>query len=123
MLGLGKGANSNVALTLGNTGAASDSVLARANKGVLIVAPANGTSPANLGVAERLLVNGGVATHNGMVNASIVGRNNDSGASGDFLTYGVNGFAAASYTAGLGGGASSIANMSATAATMPRIAA
>ena len=119
LLGLAKGANTSLTLTLGNAGAEAGSVLTRTNNGVLIVAPANGTSPANLGVAERLLVNGGVATNtdNGMASASVAGRNNDSGETGDFLTYGTNGFGVASYTEGLGGGAASIANVTATTAT------
>ena len=115
-LDLAKGANTSLTLTLGNASAASESVLARAGSGVLIVAPANGT--ANLGATERLLVNGGVPTHNGMVGASIVGRDSDdSGNTGDFLTYGANGFTVANYTDGLGGGADSIANLTATTAT------
>lgn len=117
VLSLAKGANSSVTLTLGNAGAATESVLTRANSGVLIVAPSNGTSAANLGIAERVLVNGGVSTLNGMVSASIAGRNNDSEKTGDFLTYGANGFEVASYTEGLAGGATSIANVSATTAT------
>ena len=116
-LHLAKGANNSVALTLGNAGAASESVLVRTNSGALVVAPSGGTSGANLGAAERLLVNGGVAVNNGMVSASVVGRNNDGWESGDFLTYGASGFAAASYTEGLGGGASSVAAVTANTAT------
>ncbi len=116
-LHLAKGANNGVALTLGNAGASAASVLVRTNSGALVIAPSGGTSGANLGAAERLLVNGGVAVNNGMVSASIVGRNNDGRDSGDFLTYGANGLVAASYTEGLGGGASSVANVTANTAT------
>ena len=116
-LGLAKGANTSLTLTLGNAGAEAGSVLTRTNNGVLIVAPANGTSPANLGVAESLLVNGGAPANNGMVSASIVGRDTGSAGTGDFLTYGTNGFATASYTDGLGGGSASIANLTATTTT------
>ena len=116
-LHLAKGSNNSVTLTLGNAGAAAESALVRTNSGALVVVPSGGTSGANLGAAERLLVNGGVTTLNGMVSATIAGRNNDGRDSGDFLTYGDNGFVAASYTEGLGGGASSIANVTANTAT------
>ena len=113
-----KGANTSLTLTLGNAGAGDGSVLARADNGVLIVAPTNGISSANLGATERLLVNGGVPTHNGMADASIAGRDNDTTDSGGFLTYnGTNGVVAANYTNGLGGGADSLADITSDTAT------
>lgn len=117
LLRFSKGTNSSVALTLGNAGAAAESVLLRADYGTLVIAPTNGTSAANLGAAERLFVSGGVATHNGMVSASVVGRNNDARQSGELLAYGANGFERAAYADGLGGGADSIANVTNASAT------
>jgi autotransporter-associated beta strand protein len=110
ILGLSKGGNSSVTLTLGNSGAAAESVLARTNRSVLALIPSAGT--AMLGSTEKLLVNGGVTLVNGMASASLFGvHNSDDRLPCDFLTYGVNGFQAASYTAGLGGGSTSLANV------------
>ena len=109
-LGLSKGSDSSVALTLGNSGAAAESVLVRTNRSVLAIIPAAGT--ATLGSTEKLLVNGGVTLVNGMASASLFGvHNSDDRLPCDFLTYGANGFQTASYTAGLGGGSASLANV------------
>jgi autotransporter-associated beta strand protein len=109
-LGLAKGNDTSVTLTLGNSGAAIESVLVRSNRGVLAISPSSGT--AALGSTEKLFVNGGVTTVNNMV-SSVFGVHNDDRKSCDFLTYGVNGFQVATYTAGIGGGATSIANVTA----------
>lgn len=112
IVGLSKGSDTSVTLTLGNSGAAANSVLVRTNNSMLAIIPVNGTVAANLGLNEKLLVNGGVPTVNGMVSASIfgVGTGNDRKPC-DFLTYGANGFVLPTYTAGLVGGSTSIANV------------
>lgn len=108
-LGLSKMSDASVTLTLGNSGAAAESVLARADSGVLAVIPASGT--AALGSTEKVIVNGGVATADGRIPA-LFGVHNDDRRSCDFLTYdAVNGIKVASYTEGLEGGASAIANV------------
>ena len=110
-----RGSHSALAVTLGNSGAAAGSVLSRAGNGVLAVWPGTGT--ATLGGSEKLRVNGGVATVNGMVPA-VIGVHNDDRRSCDFLTYdAADGFKVATYTAGLGGGAASLANVTANTAT------
>ncbi len=110
ILGLAKGGNSSVTLTLGNSGAAAESVLVRTNRSVLALIPAAGTT--TLGITEKMFVNGGVTLVNGMASASLFGvHTSDDRLPCDFLTYGVNGFQAASYTAGLGGGSTSLANV------------
>jgi fibronectin-binding autotransporter adhesin len=72
--------------------------LASTAKGTLVIAPAGGTAASNFGVNEIVTVTGGVPTTNGIVNSSIIGQNNDSNASGDFLNYGANGFVLATYS-------------------------
>lgn len=115
ILGLAKGGNSSVTLTLGNSGAAAESVLVRTNRSVLAIIPASGM--ASLGSTEKLLVNGGVTLVNGMASASLFGvHNSDDRLPCDFLTYGANGFQTASYTAGLGGGSASLANVTTNSA-------
>ena len=109
IVGLSKVSDTSVTLTLGNSGAAANSVLVRTNNSTLAIISANGM--AALGVTEKLLVNGGVPIINGMASASLFGVNNDDRKSCDFLTYGANGFALPTYTAGLGGGVTSIANV------------
>jgi autotransporter-associated beta strand protein len=91
-------ANGNPSLTFSAGGSGgSMSNLLRSGRGTLVIAPGSGT--AALGATEQFLVQGGVSVlPTGIVNPSIVGRNNDAGASGDFLTYGTNGFARAAYT-------------------------
>ena len=108
-LKLAKGSDTGVTLTLGNSGAAANSVLVRTNRGVLAISPGAGT--AALGSTEKLLVNGGVTLVNSMASASLFAIHNDDRRSCDFLTYGGNGFQTASYTAGLGGGSASLANV------------
>lgn len=116
-VGFSKGGDSSVALTLGNVGAVADSVLVRTNSGVLAVIPGNGTATSNLGANEKLLVNGGVAMVNGMVPA-VIGVHNDDRRSIDFLIYDPTaGFEVATYTAGLDGGATSLANVTASMST------
>ena len=115
ILGLSKGSDSSVTLTLGNSGAAAESVLVRTNRSVLAIIPSAGT--ATLGSTEKLLVNGGVTLVNGMASASLFGvHNSDDRLPCDFLTYGANGFQTASYTAGLGGGSASLANVTTNSA-------
>ena len=115
LLSVSKMSDSSVTLTLGNSGAAAESVLVRTNSGVLAVLPANGT--ATLGSSEKVVVNGGVATVNGMASAVFGVHNTDDRLPCDFLTYGANGFQTAPYTAGLGGGAASIANVTTNSAS------
>jgi autotransporter-associated beta strand protein len=114
-IGLAKGSDTSVTLTLGNSGAASESVLVRTNRGVLAIVPAAGT--ATLGSTEKLLVNGGVTLVNGMASASLFAIHNDDRKSCDFLTYGGNGFQTVTYAAGLGGGATAIANVTTNSTT------
>jgi autotransporter-associated beta strand protein len=88
-----QGNETSVSVTVGGTGA----VLNRVNNGTLVIAAGLGT--ANLGNTEQFIINGTAPTvTNGIVNTAIVGQNDDSNASGDFLTYGANGFALATYT-------------------------
>jgi autotransporter-associated beta strand protein len=95
-------ANGNNSLTFtigGNTDGITPN-LSRVGNGTLVINAADGT--ANLGTIDRLIVSGSggnlPAVTNGIVAPYIVGQNNDANASGDFLTYSVNGFAIASYT-------------------------
>jgi autotransporter-associated beta strand protein len=88
-----KGARNGVTLTLSPT-------ITRSGNGTLVVIPANGI--AALGSSESLKgsVFGATALTNGIVNTSIVGQNNDSNLSGDFLTFtSSNGFKVATYAA------------------------
>ncbi|MGA2441417.1 MAG: autotransporter-associated beta strand repeat-containing protein, partial [Tepidisphaeraceae bacterium] len=95
-INLKQGNETNVIVTVGNAGAGG-SVLNRVNNGTLVIAAALGT--ANLGGTEQFIVTGAAPTlTNGIVNTAIVGQNNDSNASGDFLTYGGTGFALGAYS-------------------------
>jgi fibronectin-binding autotransporter adhesin len=106
---LDKGSASSLTYTLGNAGAAANSVLVRStsgtssnanNNGSLIITAGSGL--ANLGTAngEKLVINGGVALTNTIVNTSIIGRNGDATGSGSFLTYdNTDGFKVATYSA------------------------
>ncbi|MDX9866420.1 MAG: autotransporter-associated beta strand repeat-containing protein [Kiritimatiellia bacterium] len=115
MLRPARGSQSSLSVTLGAAGAAENSVLKRDTYGVLAIWPGAGT--ATLGGTEKVLVNGGVATVNGMVPA-VFGIHNDDRRSCDFLTYdATDGFSVAAYTSGLGGGDTSIANVTANAST------
>jgi len=110
-----RGSQTSLSVTFGPAGAAADSVLTRDAYGVLAIWPGAGT--ATLGVTEKVLVNGGVATVNGAV-PTVFGIHNDDRRSCDFLTYdATDGFKVAAYTAGLGGGDTSIANVTANAST------
>jgi autotransporter-associated beta strand protein len=92
ILGVKNGSNPSETVTIGNSGAASNSVLTRSGNGTLVLY-VNGTGAtlaSNLGSAMgatmQVLVQGGVSTTNGIVNPSIVG-DNSSNSNGDFLTY------------------------------------
>ena len=114
VLSFSRMSNSSVTLALGNSGAAAESVLVRTNRGVLAVIPANGT--ATLGSTEKVVVNGGVSTVNGMVPAVFGVHNTDDRLPCNFLTYGASGLQAATYTVGLDGGSTSIANVTTNSA-------
>ncbi len=87
----------NLTLTLGNSGAGANSVLNRNGYGALIIAANSGMT--NLGLTEKVIVNGGVPVNNGMVAPYILGRNNDGNANLDFLTYdNTKGFITATYS-------------------------
>ena len=117
LLRLTRGSNTRVTLTLGNSGAAANSVLVRTNNSVLAIYTPVGTA-LTLGGTERLFVNGGVPTVNGMVSASLYGVCNSDRNPCEFLTYdGTVGFTNVAYTTGLGGGASSIATVTTNTAT------
>lgn len=114
-LRLARGSNTGLSVMLGAIDAASESVLVRTNSGVLAIVPGAGT--AALGVSEKLVVKGGVATVNGAV-PTVFGIHSDDRKSCDFLTYDVtDGFKVAAYASGLGGGETSIANVTANAST------
>jgi fibronectin-binding autotransporter adhesin len=102
-------------------GAGSGNVLSRSGNGVLVIA----TNAVDLGGNEQFKVNGTAPTingTNGMTSASLVTVNGGTASSGDFVTYGANGFAAdtANYTARSGTmaagttGANEITNINAT---------
>ena len=98
-LAVNRGGNSDLALTLGGHTDGTTPNLLRTGNGTLVLAIGSGI--ADLGGATRILVNGSAgnlpALTNGIVSPSIVGQDNDADRSGDFLTYGANGFARASY--------------------------
>jgi len=107
-LHVNKGSGSSATLALGGEG---DGFF-RTNRGVVVIAPAAGASA--LGVTEKVLVNGNApVVSNGMVEPSIVGCD----LAGvnfpfHFLAYdGANGFVPATYTDGVNGGATSIADV------------
>lgn len=78
VLQLSAGSGSNLSYTIGPAGAAADSVLLRSGKGALIIQ--YGTS---LGGNEKLLVNGGLSTLNGMLPPYIIRL----GTSYDYVNY------------------------------------
>jgi autotransporter-associated beta strand protein len=100
-LELNRNGNSSLAVTIGGYTDSSTANFARlvGSYGTMVIAPAGGT--AGLGTLEQVIVNGSGGNlpplTNGIVAPFIVGQNNASGASGDFLTYGSGGFAKASY--------------------------
>lgn len=104
----------SLSYTVGNTGAAANSVLVRTttaaagspDQGTLLITPASGLAAFGTGSGEKFIVNGGVATTstnggaNTMVSASIIGKDNDTNKSGAFLTYdATNGFKVATVSA------------------------
>ncbi len=106
ILGVKNGSNPSETVTIGNSGAASNSVISRSGNGTLVlyVNGSGETLASNLGSTLEVLVNGGVSTTNGIVNPSIVG-DNPSNSNGDFLTYNnTTGFnsAASLYTSSFG---------------------
>ncbi|MEY3894889.1 MAG: hypothetical protein RLZZ214_408, partial [Verrucomicrobiota bacterium] len=115
---LDKGSNTSLTYTVGNTGAAANSVLTRGSNGTLIVTAASGT--ANLGTAtgEKFIVNSGVTTNNGIVSAAIIGQDSNANKNGTFLAYDVtNGLKAATYTDTNFGAAASTSVEDVTSAT------
>ncbi|MDD2597748.1 MAG: autotransporter-associated beta strand repeat-containing protein [Kiritimatiellae bacterium] len=119
-LSLHKPTAGTLTLEIGHPSATPDSALNRVDHGVLLVAPFGGLGAANFGVNEKIIANGGLNTTSGMVTPSILGIiwGGSSWYSGSFLNYnGVNGLIDATYTTGLGGGASSLATLSADTAT------
>jgi autotransporter-associated beta strand protein len=91
------GNETSVTATFGGA-SPTGSVLNRINNGTLVIAPANGTAATNLGVNEELRLTANPALNDGIVNTSIIGANNDTNASGDFLTYGASGFVLGTYS-------------------------
>lgn len=100
--------------TVGNAGAAANSVLVRTttavggspDQGTLLITPASGLAAFGTASGEKFIVNSGVATTstnggaNTMVSASIIGKDNDTNKSGAFLTYdATNGFQVATVSA------------------------
>ena len=101
-LGLSRNGNSSLQFTIGGNTNGTTANLARSSgsKGTLVIASADGT--ASLGGSDQVLVAGSggnlPALTNGIVAPYIVAENNDTNGSGDFLTYGSNGFALAAYS-------------------------
>ena len=95
---LARGNWSSNSYTAGNAGATANSVLVRGGDGVMQI---HVTASGDLGAAEKFIVNGGVATNNGIVSASIVGLyGSAAGSPADFLTYDtVNGLKVVTYDA------------------------
>jgi autotransporter-associated beta strand protein len=104
--------HSSLTFTLGGFTDGTSANIGRNGAATLVVAPAGGT--ADLGAGEKFLVAGSggnlPALTNGIVAPYIVAQNNDAGASGDFVTYGANGFARASYTLASGTSINSVAS-------------
>jgi hypothetical protein len=113
-LALNKGSNASLAVTVGMVGGTNTAIFQRSGGGgTLIIAPAGGTGGVgggtgdlgNTSSGEALLVFSGSGTQylptvaSGIVSPSIVGQNNDSNQSADFLTYSsANGFYLATYS-------------------------
>ena len=92
-LNLDKGSNTSLAYTVGNSAALSNSVLVRGTNGTLIITPASGTAALGTATGEKFIVNGGVATTNGIASASIIGQDSNANKDGTFLAYNsINGF-------------------------------
>ena len=99
-IALNRQQNSSLALQIGSYTDGVTANIIRGTGGTLVIAPASGI--ANLGTDEQLTLPGTggnlpTLTH-GMVIPYIVGQDNDSAGSGDFLTYGSTGIARAAYT-------------------------
>lgn len=133
-LNLVAAASSSIKLTLGNA-SATGSILNRVGDGVLIVTGSNsgginalGTAAAGTVNTVNLFVNGAAPTLNSInhsVNNSIVLNDNGSSGTGDFLTYGANGFTAITNSTGYTAHATSftsvngeISNITGAAVTM-----
>ncbi len=90
VIGVKNGSNPSETVTIGGSGAASNSVLSRSGNGTLVfyVNGSGATLASNLGTSGtmQIIVQGGVSTTNGIVNPSIVG-DNAGNSDGDFLTY------------------------------------
>ncbi len=93
--------HSSLDLTLGGNTDGSTANLIRQGTGTMVIAPAGGNS--GLGQGERLIVSGSGGNlpglTNGIASPAVVAQDSDPWSSGDFVTYGGNGFAKASYTA------------------------
>ncbi|MDA3927043.1 MAG: autotransporter-associated beta strand repeat-containing protein [Kiritimatiellae bacterium] len=118
-LSLDRPSSGSLALEIGNSAATQDSALNRIDNGVLMVTPFEGLGASNFGVNESVVINGGLSTTNGMVAPYIMGTIWGNGwYGGSFLDYdGAKGLIEASYTSGLAGGASSVAELSSDAST------
>ena len=97
-LTVGLNSNTSNTVTIGASGAPTESVINRNGAGTLVLNPTTGI--ATLGGTIKVKVNGGVTMTNGIVSPSIVGQNGIADGSGDFLAYdNTNGFVKATYSA------------------------
>lgn len=94
MLSLKRTTGNTLTVTLGNASAGAGTVIARGTAGgTLALIPNGGTAAANLGVNEKLLVNGGVSlvindgVNGVMVAPWLFGQDNDGKSTADFLRY------------------------------------
>ncbi|CAM3030119.1 autotransporter-associated beta strand repeat-containing protein [Rariglobus hedericola] len=111
-LNLDKGANTSLTYTAGNSAAAANSVLVRGTNGTLIITPASGTAALGTATGEKFIVNGGVATTNGIASAAIIGQDSNANKDGTFLAYNAtNGFTAAGVYTDTDFGSPSFANV------------
>jgi autotransporter-associated beta strand protein len=119
-LSLDNPATGKLTLEIGNAAAAADTALERLDRGVLMVAPFGGLGAANFGVNESVLFKGGLSAINNMVAPYLLGVTwGGSGwFGGSFLKDDpVKGLVEATYTTGLGGGATSLASLAADTST------
>lgn len=99
---INRGTQTTATLTLGPAGAGANSVLQRIGSGTLLIIPNTGAT--NLGnIAspnyERLIIQGGVPTVNGIASPSIIVQASAALSSGDFVGYDtIDGFKIATYT-------------------------
>jgi autotransporter-associated beta strand protein len=100
ILVLNRNGNTSLSLEIGGNADQVTPNIVREGTGTLVIEPSDGT--ATLGILEQLTVRGTSfnlpAITNGIVNPSIVAADDDGNLSGDFLTYGANGFTKAAYT-------------------------